>query len=358
MKRRKQNISLKKAFLVPLTEDDSDQKKLVTTRSSFYEGKRVLVTGSGFVGSQLVEKLAKEKDITIKIVSKAGPSEFIQRLKKMYSVEFVKGDLTDLQTCLYVTKEIEYIFHTAGVVRNALYNLSHPGTMLSRNLLINTNMLEAARLSTVERYQFVSSAAGYPVNAPVPYKEESFFNGEIEPSKSSYGWSKRIGEMLAYSYFKEFGMKISIVRPFSTYGPFGNFERERSNAIAFLIRNAVNKINPFVIWGDGSERRAYIFISDLINGMLNAMEKMSTPDPINLGSDEEISIGELSMLILKLSNFEDAKIVYDKSKPKGQSRLSANTQKAMKLTGFVPQIKLKEGLKNTIEWYRIETLRN
>jgi GDP-L-fucose synthase len=318
----------------------------------------VLVTGSGFVGSHLVEKLAKEKDISIKIVSKAGPSEFIQRLKKAYSIEFVKGDLTDLQTCLNVTKEVECVFHTAGLVRNALYNLSHPGTMLSRNLLVNTNMLEAARLSSVERYQFVSSAAGYPVNAPVPYKEESFFDGDIEPSKSSYGWSKRIGEMLAFSYFKEFGMKISIVRPFSTYGPFASFEPDRSNAIAFLIRNAVNKINPFIIWGDGSERRTYIYISDLINGMLNAMEKMSSPDPINLGSDEEISIGELSLLILKLSNFENAEIVYDKSKPRGQSRISANTQRAVKLTGFVPQIKLKDGLKNTIEWYSRETLRN
>jgi GDP-L-fucose synthase len=330
----------------------------VITRSPFYKCKRVLVTGSGFVGSHLVEKLAKEKDISIKIVSKAGPSEFIQRLKKAYSIEFVKGDLTDLQTCLNVTKEVECVFHTAGLVRNALYNLSHPGTMLSRNLLVNTNMLEAARLSSVERYQFVSSAAGYPVNAPVPYKEESFFDGDIEPSKSSYGWSKRIGEMLAFSYFKEFGMKISIVRPFSTYGPFASFEPDRSNAIAFLIRNAVNKINPFIIWGDGSERRTYIYISDLINGMLNAMEKMSTPDPINLGSDEEISIGELSLLILKLSNFENAEIVYDKSKPRGQSRISPNTQRAVKLTGFVPQIKLKEGLKNTIEWYSRETLRN
>ena len=291
--------------------------------SSFYKGKRVLVTGSGFVGSQLVEKLAKEKVLSIRLISKAGPSEFVQRLKKAYTVEFIKGDLTDLQICRNATKDVEYVFHTAGLVRNALYNLSHPGTMLSRNLLVNTNMLEAARLSSVVRYQFVSSAAGYPESAPVPYKEESFFDGDIEPSKSSYGWSKRIGEMQAFVYFKEFGMKISVVRPFNIYGPFGNFEPDRSNAIAYLIRNAVNKINPFIIWGDGSERRAYIFITDLINGMLNAMEKMSIPDPINLGSCEEVSIDELSMLILKLSNFEHAKIVYDKSKPKGQSRMLA-----------------------------------
>jgi GDP-L-fucose synthase len=82
------------------------------------------------------------------------------------------------------------------------------------------------------------------------------------------------------------------------------------------------------------------------------MEKMSTPDPINIGSEEEVSIDELSMLILELSSFEHAKIVYDKSKPKGQSRISASTQKARELIGFIPQIKLKEGLKNTIEWYR------
>jgi GDP-L-fucose synthase len=330
----------------------------VASGSSFYKGKRVLVTGSGFVGSQLVEKLAKEKVLSIRLISKAGPSELIQRLKKAYSVEFIKGDLTHLQTCRNATKEVEYVFHTAGLVRNSIYNLSHPGTMLARNLLVNTNMLEAARLSSVVRYQFVSSSAGYPENAPVPYEEESYFDGDIEPSKSSYGWSKRIGEMQASAYFKEFGMKISVVRPFNTYGPFGNFDPDRSNAIAYLIRNAVNKINPFIIWGDGSERRAYIFITDLINGMLNAMEKMSTPDPINLGSGEEVSIDELSMLILKLSNFEDAKIVYDKSKPRGQSRMLASIQKARELIGFVPQTKLKEGLKKTIEWYRMETLRN
>jgi GDP-L-fucose synthase len=342
------------AFLVPSPEENRETKKLVpsASSSSFYKSKRVLVTGSGFVGTQLVANLAREKDVNIRIVSKAGPSEFIQRLKKAYSVEFVKGDLTDLQTCLGATREVDYVFHTAGVVRNSLYNLGHPGTMLSRNLLINTNMLEAARLSSVERYQFVSSSAGYPVNAPVPYKEESFFEGDIEPSKSSYGWSKRIGEMQAFAYSNESGMKISIVRPFNIYGPFENFEPDRSNAIAFLIRNAVNKISPFIIWGDGTERRAYIYITDLINGMLSAMEKVSAPDPMNLGSEEEVSINQLSMLILELSNFEHAKIVYDKSKPKGQSRISAYTQKARDLIGFIPQIKLKEGLKNTIEWYR------
>lgn len=326
--------------------------------SSFYKGKRVLVTGSGFVGSQLVEKLAKEKVLSIRVVSRAGPSEFIQRLKKAYPVEFIKGDLTDLQTCRNATKEVEYVFHTAGLVRNALYNLSHPGTMFSRNILVNTNMLEAARLSSVVRYQFVSSSAGYPENASVPLKEECYFDGDIESSKSSYGWSKRIGEMQAFAYFKEFGMKISVVRPFNAYGPFDNFEPERSNAIAYLIRNAVNKINPLIIWGDGSERRAYIFITDLLKGMLNAMEKMCIPDPINIGSGEEVSIDALSMLIMKLSNFEHAKIVYDRSKSKGQSRMLASTQKARELIGFVPQIRLKEGLKKTIEWYRTETLRN
>jgi GDP-L-fucose synthase len=323
-----------------------------SSSSSFYKSKRVLVTGSGFVGTQLVAKLAKERDLKIRIVSRVGPSEFIKRLKKAYPVEFTKGDLTDRQTCLYATREVDYVFHTAGLVRNSLYNLGHPGTMLTRNLLINTNMLEAARLSSVERYQFVSSSAGYPVSVPVPYKEESFFNGDIEPSKSSYGWSKRIGEMQASAYSKEYGMKISIVRPFNIYGPFENFEPDRSNAIAFFIRNAVNKINPFIIWGDGTERRAYIYITDLINGMLSAMEKMNTPDPINLGSDEEVSIDELSMLILELSCFKHAKVVYDKSKPKGQSRISASTKKAKELIGFTPKIKLKEGLKNTIEWYR------
>jgi GDP-L-fucose synthase len=337
------------------------KNKLITSSSYFHKGKMVLVTGgSGFIGSQLVEKLVREKGLNIRIVSKDRPSTFIQHLIKSYSpsVEFIKGDLTDLQTCVHATKDIDYVFHTAGLVRNSIYNMSQPGTMLSTNLLINTNMLEAARRSSVERYQFVSSTAGYPARAAIPYKEESFFDGDIEPSKSPYGWSKRIGEMQAFAYHKEFGMKISIVRPSNTYGPFDNFEPDRSNAITFFIKNAVHKTNPFIIWGDGTEKRAYIYITDLISGMLSAMEKMDTPDPINLGTDEEVSVDELSTLVLRLSDFENAKIVYDKSKPKGQARISASTEKAMNLIGFVPQIKLEEGLKNTIDWYRMQMLRS
>lgn len=310
--------------------------------------------GTGFVGSYLVEKLV-DKGANVRIVTRkdALPS-YLLHMKN--AIEVVKGDLTDMDTCMRAARGMDYVFHVAGLVRGVLYNSLHPGTMLSTNVAINTNMLEAARRCSIERYQFVSSACGYPLTASIPLKEENFFDGEPEPTNGPYGWSKRTGEMQAVGYYQEFGTKISVVRPFNAYGPRDNFDPEGSHVIAALIRKAVRRDDPFIIWGDGSPTRAFIYVTDVADGMLMVMEKMTSPDPINLGTDEEVSVNDIAKLILKLSGYDNAKIIYDKSKPGGQPRRSASIEKAKRLIGFVPKVSLEEGLKQTIEWYRQEML--
>ena len=168
---------------------------------------------------------------------------------------------------------------------------------------------------------------------------------------ASYSWSKRIGELQAISYSKEYGMKTAIVRPANSYGPREIIDPENSHVIGALILKALSKKNPFIIWGDGSPIREYIFANDVARGMILALEKYCEADPVNLSSGESISISDLAKKILKISNY-DPKITFDKLKPEGQSRRVLTNDKAEKVLGFKALTSLDEGLKSTISWIR------
>jgi GDP-L-fucose synthase len=316
---------------------------------NFYKDKNVLVTGgNGFVGSFVVERLLKE-GANVSVVSRTR-KKFLSHIEN--DVKFVKGDLLNRDDALKACKDQDFVFHLASRVAGIGYNIEHSGTMMTENSIMSLNMLDAARESNVERYQYVSSTCVYPREASIPTPEGEGMLGDPEPSNLGYGWAKRVGELQAKMHAKEFGMKVSIIRPMNAYGPRDDFDPETSHVIPALIRKIINAKTEVSIWGSGNQTRAFVYVDDLARGMLMTLEKLTTPDPINIGSNEEIKIKDLVSMIVKITGRNDLQIKYDTTKPEGQLRKTASTKKAEELIQFKPKYSLEEGLKHIIDWYR------
>jgi GDP-L-fucose synthase len=212
-------------------------------------------------------------------------------------------------------------------------------------------VMEAARLEGAERFLVVSSSCVYPVDAPVPTPETAGFDGDPEPANYGYGWAKRLAEKKASMYEREFGLKAAIVRPYNGYGPRAVFDSETGHVVSALIKRIFDGDNPVVVWGDGNQRRTFLHASDFARGLILAVENYAECDPVNIGSDEEITIRELAELTVLLSG-RDVELVFDDSKPSGMPRRHCDTTKAKQKIGFRAEVTLQDGLKDTIDWYR------
>lgn len=320
--------------------------------SNFWVDKKVLVTGgSGFMGSHVSELLVKKgANITVLDHIKTRNIQFFAD-----RVELIDGDIDNLQTAIKACQNKDIVINMAARVGGIEYNQTHQASILRENLLIACNMLEAARIAQVERFLEVSSACVYPRDAKIPTFEEEGFRDQPEPTNGGYGWGKRMGELLSKYYEQQYNMKIGIVRPYNCYGPKDHFDPKVSHVIPALIKRVFDGEDPLVIWGSGNQTRAFLYATDLAEGILLATEKYCVADPINLGTDEEVSIKELIHLILKLSN-QKRRVLFDATKPDGSPRRNSDNTKAKKLIGFKAKMKLADGLLKTIKWYKENNL--
>lgn len=245
----------------------------------------------------------------------------------------------------------EIVMNLAARVGGIEYNRTHQATMMRDNLQIGTTMLEAARKKGVQRFLVVSSACVYPRECSVPTPESEGFMDEPEPTNGGYGWAKRMAEKLGIYYAEEFGMKVGIVRPYNCYGPRDHFDPELSHVIPALIKRVFDGENPVKVWGSGKQTRAFLYVEDLAEGMILAIEKYPYPEPINLGTDEEVSIKDLIHRIIDISGVK-TKLEFDRSKPDGSPRRNSDNRMSIGKTGFKAKIPLDEGLRRTIGWYR------
>lgn len=318
--------------------------------NSFWLKKKVLVTGgAGFIGSHLVELLV-EKNADVTVVDNLENGNLNNLKDVIKKIKFLKNDLKDLENAKEACRGQEIVMNLAAKVGGIEFNRTHLGTMFRDNVLINTNVLEAARQENIERFLVVSSACVYPRFCTVPTPEEEGFKDVPEPTNEGYGWAKRMAEVQGRLYVQEFGMQIGIVRPYNCYGPRDHFDPEKSHVIPALVKRIFDGEDPLVVWGDGEQSRAFLYVEDFTRGLMQAIEKYPVPDPINIGTDEEIKIKSLIKLLLKLSS-KNQKVFFDTSKPAGQPRRNCDTRKAKEKIGFEAKVNLKEGLKKTIDWY-------
>jgi len=210
---------------------------------NFYSNKNVLVTGgNGFVGSYVVERLLDEQ-ANVSIVSRTS-KDFLLHVKD--KIRFLKGDLLNKDDALEACKNQDFVFHLASRVAGIGYNIEHSGTMMTDNSIMSLNMLDAARISNVERYQYVSSTCVYPREASIPTPESEGMLGDPEKSNLGYGWAKRVGELQAKMHAEEFDMKVSIIRPMNLYGPRDDFDPKTSHVIPALIKKLLMQKRKFL----------------------------------------------------------------------------------------------------------------
>ena len=316
----------------------------------FWEEKEVLVTGgAGFIGSHLVEILVKSgAKVTVADSMENGNLQNLSSVSK--KIKLVKKDLRILSNCVNVSKDSEIVMNLAAIVGGVGYNQVHPGSMFHDNILLSTQMLEAARINDAERFLAVSSACVYPRFCAIPTPESEGFKDSPEPSNAGYGWAKRMAEFAAQSYAQEYGMKIAIARPYNTYGPRDHFEKERAHVIPSIMMRIFGGENPLVVWGNGKQSRSFVYVEDVARGLALITEKFPEAIPLNIGTDEEVEIGKLVSMLVSLSG-KKTEISFDESKPSGQPRRNADTSLAKEKIGFTAKVSLKEGLKNSIDWY-------
>jgi len=314
-----------------------------------FENKTILVTGgAGFIGSHLVEKLVelKAKVIVADNLSRGNLENLSNVIDK---IEFYKVDLTNLENCIKVSKGVDYIFHLASNVGGIHYISKINVEQLTPSVTMNLNMLEAARINDVKGFLFTSSACVYrnKTDGLNIFKEEDAYPAN---PPTTYGWAKILGEIACKAYYKDYGIKCSIPRIFNAYGENENLDLKWAHVIPSLIRKAIMyPKEDFVILGDGSQERAFLYVKDCVEGLLLCMLKANDAEPINLGSDELITIKDLANKIIRFVN-KDIKIKYDLNGTVGVKKYCADLTKMKEKLNWIPKTKIDEGLLRTINW--------
>ncbi len=321
--------------------------------SDFYNSKKVLVTGgAGFIGSHLVEMLVQKGAKVTVLVKPNTNFDFLKGVQ--VSIKLVEGDLNDRAATEAVMKGQEIVLNLAAAKGGGIANsIAHQASLFRDNMSTFISAIDSARVAGVERFLVVSSACVYPRDAANPTPEEDGFKNAPEPANAGYGWSKRMEEYLGKAYAEEFGMKIAIARPYNAYGPRDDFFAPASHVIPGILKRIFEGENPLVVWGSGKQTRSFLYVEDFARGLLEVCEKYPVADALNLGNSEEISIGDLSKLLIELSGAK-TDLVFDSSKPEGQPRRTCDVTKAKEKIGFQSEISLREGLQRTIDWYRNE----
>jgi len=312
----------------------------------FYQGKRVLVTGaSGFIGTNLVRRLISLGAIVRGTTYGKAPQELLS------GVEYLNCDLLKMEDCLKVTKEIDYVIMAAANSSGASVMETTPLVHLTPNVVMNSQMLAASYENKVKKFCFISSNTVYPLT-DFAVKEEDVTN-EFYEKYFIVGWMKRFSEIMCEMYSNKIKspMETLVVRPGNLYGPFDKYTWTESKVIAALVRRAIEKQNPFQVWGDGLDLKDFLYIDDFTEGMLLAFAKSDHFMPINIASGIPVTIREVLAVILKTAGHNEAQVTFDSTKPTMIPKRMIDISKMQQMTGWSPETNLTDGIAKTMEWY-------
>jgi GDP-L-fucose synthase len=304
-----------------------------------FTGTSCLVTGgTGLIGREVVRMLC-DAEASVRIVS-------LDAVTVDPRAEHVLADLADFGLCKEITREMDYVFHLAGIKGSISVTTSRPASFFVPLIMMNTNMLEACRLNRVRTVVYTSSIGAYP-SAEV-FRESDEDSGP--PMDMFPGWAKRMAEMQISAYRIQYGLtNFSVVRPCNVYGPGDNFDPENAMVIPTLMHRIASKEDPVVVWGDGSAVRDFAYSRDVAEGVLLASYHATGRHPfVNLGSGTGYSIKEL---VETLHQFLDFTHEFDTTKPAGFPRRVMDISLAREAIDYSPSTPLLDGLKETWGWY-------
>jgi len=302
--------------------------------------RRISVTGgAGFLGSVIVGHLRA-----------LGCQDIFVPRHHEYDLT-QSGDIEEF----FADARPEVLFHLAAVVGGIGANRENPGRFFYENAVMGMQLIEHARRNQVQKLLVAGTICSYPNFTPVPFREEDLWNGYPEETNAPYGIAKKALLVQCQAYRQQYGLNAIFLMPVNLYGPGDNFDLNSSHVIPALIRKCFEAKQRgeqrLVCWGDGSPTREFLYVEDAARAFVLAAERYDSPDPVNIGSGDEIVIRDLALLIARLCEFK-GEIVWDPSKPNGQPRRRLDASRAETSFGFRAQTTLEAGLTKTIEWYR------
>ena len=318
--------------------------------------KKILVVGAGgFIGGHLVKKLLNNKNKLI--AADIKPKEYwfqdFDESQNHYAM-----DMKDINNCRKVTKDIDYVFNMACNMGGMGFIENNKAECM-QSVLINTNLLIACKEEKVKRYFFSSSACAYNTRKQKDVFIEGLREEDAYPAdpEDGYGWEKLFSERMCRHFMEDYNIPVRVARYHNIYGPYGTFDGGREKAPAALCRKIIkaknNNENKIEVWGDGKQTRTFLYIDDCIEGTLRLFES-NYSEPVNIGSDEQVSINQMIEIIEIISGTKKLERVYQLDKPKGVRGRSSNNDLVKKILNWSFKIQLKDGLKKTYNWIDTE----
>jgi GDP-L-fucose synthase len=299
---------------------------------------RIFVAGArGLVGSAICRTLAERGFARV-----LAPSRSVLDLRVRAAVDR-----------FFAEERPDYVFMAAAKVGGIVANDSYPADFIRDNLEIQTNVIDAAYRAGTRKLCFLGSSCIYPRLAPQPLQESSLLTGPLEPTNQWYAVAKIAGIKMCQAYALQHGFNAISVMPTNLYGPGDNFDLQTSHVLPALLRKfhsaKENGANEVTVWGSGTPRREFLYVDDLADALCFLMERYDSPEIINVGWGEDVTIAELAELIAGVVGFRGT-LVFDRSKPDGTPRKLLDVGKITAL-GWQPRTRLIDGIRATYDWY-------
>jgi len=321
--------------------NDLKQDDLRSTVLDLRDFKMTVTGGGGFLGKAILDSLRKR--------GVADEQVFVPS-RKDYDLTTEAG-----VERMYRDSRPDVVIHLAADVGGIGANRLHPGRFFYANMAMGLHLIEYARRNRIKKFVHTGTVCAYPKFTPVPFKEEDLWNGYPEETNAPYGIAKKSMFVMLEAYKQEYGLASAVVVPVNLYGPGDNFDPNSSHVIPALIRKCeearINREDHITCWGTGEASREFLFMEDAAEGLIRVTEQIDDPDPINLGTGQEIKIKNLVQLIAGLCGFT-GRIEWDPSKPDGQPRRCLDTTRAKERLGWSANTSFEEGLKRTVGWWR------
>jgi GDP-L-fucose synthase len=255
---------------------------------------------------------------------------------------------------LYAEARPQVVIHLAAEVGGIGANMAHPGRFFYANLAMGLHLVEHARRAGVEKFVHTGTVCAYPKHAPIPFNESDIWNGYPEETNAPYGVAKKAIFVMLDGYRREYGLDSSVVVPVNLFGPGDNFDPSSSHVIPALIKKCVEAkeagASSIDVWGTGSASREYLYVEDAAAAIVLAAQNHEGIEPINLGSDREITIRETAETIARVTGFT-GELQWDVTKPDGQPRRRIDPSRAAQMLGWRASMSFAEGLQRTVDWY-------